>query len=313
MKLNSFVNVLLALALAPAGAMSSLGVTPSTPDVIAASVRMQTNTFPVADTRGPKKTATESFGVVTDAPSVLIRDVETGVTLMNRGDETVRPIASITKLMTALVLLDEYEWNWEDEATVLREDVTEGGRWYYRFGDSLTMEQLFSVMLVASGNNETLALVREVGADRAAFVQKMNAKAQAMGMTQTTFAGPIGLNPQNQSTANDALLLLHEALSRPEIASRVSERSVSTVSGVGNVYEIEGTNQLFSTFLNQGPYRVLGGKTGSLDEAGYCLATRVARDGQEVDIVVLGASQPDARFSDVQDVVSWVFDVYEWN
>lgn len=306
------VNVLLAIALAPVAVAPARLSTPSLGDVIAQGVQWEMGVFPASGHRGPIRVNASSLGVVTDAPSVLIRDVDTGVSLMERGDELQRPIASITKLMTALVLLDDYGWDWGDEATVLRDDLTEGGRWYYRFGDALTMDDLFSVMLVASGNNETLGLVREVGATRAQFVEKMNAKAAVLGMRNTTFADPVGLDPGNRSTARDLMILLDEALAREPIASRVQLSRVSTVSGLGNSYNIEGTNQLFGSFLNRAPYSVLGGKTGSLDEAGYCLATRVEREGHLVDVIVLGASQPDARFSDVEDIVSWAFDVYSW-
>ncbi len=314
MRLNSFTNVLLALALAPVAVAPTTGVpSVSTTDVIAKAVQMETGVLPEAGHRGPQRVNTESLGVVTDAPSVLIRDVETGVALMERGDDIERPIASITKLMTALVLLDEYTWDWSDPATVTRGDLTEGGRWYYRFSDELTMDDLFTVMLVASGNNETLGLVREVGTTREEFVGKMNAKATELGMRNTAFADPIGLDPRNTSTARDIMILLDEALGREAVSSRVAQRSVATVSGLGNTYDIEGTNQLFGSFLNRSPYQVLGGKTGSLDEAGYCLTTRVARGNHLVDVVVLGASEPDARFSDVEDLVSWAFDVYAWD
>ena len=76
---------------------------------------------------------------------------------------------------------------------------------------------------------------------------------------------------------------------------------------------MDSTNALLQTFMNEPPYRVIGGKTGSLEEAGYCLTTRIERDGHLVDVTVLGSSYPDARFQDVQDVVSWSFDVFEWD
>ncbi|HBU28190.1 TPA: hypothetical protein DEB00_03680 [Candidatus Uhrbacteria bacterium] len=314
MRVNAVVNVLLALVLTP------FAITPtSSPssvflsDLIARSVQRETGVLPEAGHRGPQRIDVHSLGVVTDAPSVLIRDVQTGVILMQRGETIKRPIASITKLMTALVLLEEYTWNWEDEATVIREDVTIGGRWYYRFSDALTMEDLFTMMLVASGNNETRALIREVGATQNTFVSQMNTKAQELGMRHTTFGDPIGLDPQNEATAQDVMILLNEALQHPEIASRVATGTVHTVSGLGNVYDVEGTNELFHSFLNRAPYQVLGGKTGSLDEAGYCLTTRISRDGHLVDVVVLGASQPEARFSDAIDLVSWAFDVFSWD
>ncbi|MBT6254429.1 D-alanyl-D-alanine carboxypeptidase [Candidatus Uhrbacteria bacterium] len=309
MKLRSVINVLLILTLAqilPGISDSNR----STQDIIKHAVAEVE--LPHAGQRGPQKTNPDSLGILTDAPSVVIRDVNSGVELMSRGADIKRPIASITKLMTAMVLLDEYDWDWGDEATVLESDVREGGRWYYRFNDSLTMDDLFTAMIVASGNNETLALVREVGESETSFVQKMNDKARVLGMHDTTFADPIGLAPEMRSTADDVMVLLHEALKREEILSRTHQTHVMTTSGNGNQYKIASTNKLFSSLLDEDPYTIVGGKTGSLIEAGYCLTTRVERDGHVLDVTVLGASEPDARFTDVQALVSWAFDVYSW-
>ncbi|HJN85174.1 MAG TPA: serine hydrolase, partial [Patescibacteria group bacterium] len=276
MKLRSVINVLLILTLAqilPGISDSNR----STQDIIKHAVAEVE--LPHAGQRGPQKTNPDSLGILTDAPSVVIRDVNSGVELMSRGADIKRPIASITKLMTAMVLLDEYDWDWGDEATVLESDVRDGGRWYYRFNDALTMDDLFTAMIVASGNNETLALVREVGEGETSFVQKMNEKARDLGMHNTTFADPIGLAPEMRSTADDVMVLLHEALNREEILSRTHQTHVMTTSGHGNQYKIASTNKLFSSLLDEDPYTIVGGKTGSLIEAGYCLTTRVERDG----------------------------------
>ncbi|NQV12537.1 D-alanyl-D-alanine carboxypeptidase [Candidatus Uhrbacteria bacterium] len=310
MTLRSVINVLLILTLAQIlPGFSDSGRT--TQDIIEHSVaRIE---LPASGPRGPQKTNKDSLGIVTDAPSVIIRDVNSGVVLMSRGADIKRPIASITKLMTALVLLDDYEWEWNDDAVVIADDVREGGKWYYRFNDNMTMDDLFTAMIVASGNNETLALVREVGEGETAFVSKMNDKARAFGMHDTTFADPIGLDPTMMSTAKDVMILLNEALNREEINSRMHQTHVMATSQSGNQYKIASTNHLFTSFLNEDPYTIVGGKTGSLIEAGYCLTTRIERDGHILDVTVLGASEPDARFSDVEALVSWAFDVYSWD
>jgi D-alanyl-D-alanine endopeptidase (penicillin-binding protein 7) len=140
----------------------------------------------------------------------------------------------------------------------------------------------------------------------------MNEKARELGMHDTSFADPIGLAPETVSTAHDVMVLLNEAMDREEIRSRTHQTKVLTNSELGNTYEIDSTNMLFASFLNEDPYEIIGGKTGSLIEAGYCLTTRIERNGHTIDVTVLGASEPDARFEDVQDLVSWAFDVYSW-
>ncbi len=307
--LKSIVNVLLALVFSE----TAIGVPVAPPsDVVGGAVRAYTQTLPQANLRGPEKVRVESLGVVTDAPTVLVRDVRSGVALLQQETTQRRPIASITKLMTAIVLVEDYAWALTDAATVLREDVRNGGRWYIRFSDKVSMGDLFSVMLSASGNNETMALVRSVGASEAEFVGKMNAKAQALGMKETTFADPIGLSPKNMSTAQDVLVMMRRALDHNEIASRIHTARVAFTSVLGYDYDIEGTNELLASFLNAPPYRVVGGKTGFTDEAGFGLVVRVAQGEVDLDIVVLGAAQPDGRFEDVKDIVSWAFDVYRW-
>mgnify|MGYP001582607661 CR=1 FL=1 len=311
--LKAVVNVLLAIVFSETAVIVPAVSSSPNVDVVGPAVRASTQVLPRADQRGPAKINRESLGVVTDAPTVLVRDVRSGVALVQQDAGVRRPIASITKLMTAIVLVEDYTWSSTDAATVLREDVRSGGRWYFRFSDEITMGDLFSVMLVASGNNETMALVRSVGASEDEFVAKMNAKAAALGMRDTSFADLIGLSAENTSTAQDVMVMMRRALSHDEIAVRVHLPTVNVTSALGYTYAIEGTNELLGSLLNQSPYRIVGGKTGSTDEAGYCLATRVAQGDVELDIVVLGARQPNGRFEDVKDIVSWAFDVYRWN
>jgi len=312
MTLRSVINVLLIVAMANVMPNAGFEVGATGQDVIVQVVAGEVGELPIAAHRGPEKIKPESLGIATNAPSVVVRDTETGVELFSRGADISRPIASITKLMTALVLVDEYEWEMGDEATVLRTDVRDGGRWRFRFGDDLTMDDLFSMMLIASGNNEAMAMVREVGASEEEFVVKMNEKARELGMDDSQFAGPIGLNPMNRASAYDVQILLDEALKRPEIASRVSQSRVVVDSGAGRHDSVESTDKLFGSFLDAEPWDVVGGKTGSLTEAGYCLTTRISRDGHAVDMTILGASYPDGRFSDAKKLASWVFDVYKW-
>ena len=250
--------------------------------------------------------------VVTSAPLVLVRDVGSGTVLFARHMQTAQPIASLTKLMTALVLVQDTRWNPDAPATVLAEDVTEGGRWYLRFGDPVRRADLLSVMLVASGNNETEALVRLSGKERAAFVAEMNAEAARLGMGQTHFEDPVGLSPLNTSTPEDVAVLLDRALAHPELAARLGRASMRVVSDAGQEYMIDSTDSLFHSFLNLAPWKITGGKTGTLDEAGACLAVRVEREGRVLDLIVLGAATPTERFADVKALATWVWEVYRW-
>ncbi|OGL71752.1 hypothetical protein A3C17_02960 [Candidatus Uhrbacteria bacterium RIFCSPHIGHO2_02_FULL_53_13] len=310
MTLASVINVFLVLALVPLfpGAV----VAPNPTDTHVALVRAASGAFPSANLRGPRRVDTDALGVVTNAPSFVVRDVESGVTLLSGVPSEPRPMASITKLMTALVFLDDPTFNLERRGTVLREDVRDGGRWYIRFGDEVSFDQMLSVMLVGSGNNETLALVRELGLSEETFVARMNTIATELGMYDTVFVDPVGLGAGNLSTAYDVTQLLDAALANETIAERVRLPSYTFESRTGNTYVVEATDQLLDSYINRSPYAIHGGKTGFTDEAGACLTIRIERDGHSIDVTVLGAASIDGRFQDVKALTDWAFSVYEW-
>ncbi|MEK7108447.1 MAG: hypothetical protein AAB898_02140, partial [Patescibacteria group bacterium] len=131
--LKAVVNVLLAIVFSETAVIVPAVSSSPNVDVVGPAVRASTQVLPRADQRGPAKINRESLGVVTDAPTVLVRDVRSGVALVQQDAGVRRPIASITKLMTAIVLVEDYTWSPADAATVLREDVRSGGRWYFRF------------------------------------------------------------------------------------------------------------------------------------------------------------------------------------
>ncbi len=310
MIIKSVINVLLVFALAPLFPGTTVDVVPSQMHV--AAIRAESGVFPFAQARGPERRDVDALGVVTNAPSFVVRDVESGVTLLSRAPSEPRAIASITKLMTALVLLDDPTFNLERRGTVLRTDVREGGRWYIRFGDDVTVGDLLSVMLVASGNNETLALVRELGLSEETFVERMNQKALALGMYDTTFVDPVGLEAGNVSTAYDVTQLLDAALSHPFVAERLRMTSYAFVSDKGNAYDVSATDQLLDSYINRAPYAVNGGKTGFTDDAGACLTIRIEYEGHLIDVTVLGASTVEGRFQDVKALTDWTFRTFDF-
>ena len=221
------------------------------------------------------------------------------------------PIASITKLMTALVLIESSNWNPDDTVSVLRSDVREGGKWFLRFGDIVSKRDVLGVMLVASGNNETLALVRSSGFLENEFVDAMNKKASELGMIRTHFQEPVCLSDGNVSAADDLPLLWSAALDVPAIEERMEQPEILLRSKVGNGYSFSSTDILLGSFLNSAPYKILGGKTGSLDGK-YSLVMRVRKDDRPIDVVVLGAANPEARFNDAKALASWTYRNYSW-
>ena len=153
---------------------------------------------------GPVRIINNSLGIKTTADSVLIRDDLSGMIIYKKNSDGILPIASITKLITALVILD-LNLDWNQEITILEEDLRKGGITRVEAGETLTISNLFNLMLVSSANEAAAALSRVSGIDD--FSDTMNKKAVELGMNRSYFADPTGLSTENRSTAEDLIKL----------------------------------------------------------------------------------------------------------
>ncbi|MFA5022458.1 MAG: serine hydrolase [Patescibacteria group bacterium] len=260
----------------------------------------------------PKRIVNNSFGLKTTAKSILIIDDASGSVLYSKNPAVVSPLASISKLMTALVVLDNKP-DWNKVVKMTKEDRRQGGINYLFDGQEVTVKDLFNLMLVASSNEAAIALARSSGPTN--FVAAMNKKAKELGMTDTYFLDPSGLTPQNVSSAKDLIKLAQAAFSQPEIIKAVTSQEYR-FKLVDNSKIVLGvsTDKLLDGFLNQGDYQIVGAKTGYLDEAGYCLLLKIKKkDTASLTIALMGAqSQPD-RWQEAKGLVDWVFRNYQFN
>ena len=228
-----------------------------------------------------------------------------------RADET-QPIASITKLMTALVFLD-HNPGWDKIYKIVADDHVEGGRLNLFLGDEVKVKDLFYTSLVASDNGATLALVHSTGLNEADFVSEMNQKAKKLGLAKTSFVDPIGLSDSNVSTAREVAFLAQAALDRAEIREATTRPSYEFKTLLGRQKKVESTDYLLFD-SRQGSLQVLGGKTGYTDKAGYCFVGRLKdASGREVISVILGSSGKNERFQESRNLANWVFNSYNWN
>lgn len=221
-------------------------------------------------------------------------------------------IASITKLMTALVFLDN---NPDLNATyVINEsDKIEGGKLNLFSGDEVKIHDLLKTSLVASDNGATIALVHASGFSEREFVSKMNEKAIALGLTNTSFADPIGLSNKNVSSASEIAILAQVALSHLEIKDAVSLAKYSYKTISGREKNIESTDHLLFVDENK-VLKAAGGKTGYIDEAGYCFVGKfLDKDGKEFISVILNSENKNSRFRESRDLVISVLENYEIN
>ncbi len=273
--------------------------------------------FPLTATinqeKAPEKINPDNVGVKITADKFFVVDVESGKVLLENNSNIRQPIASITKLMTAMVILD-LRPDWKKVVTMLPVDETVGARPHLYRGEEIKFVDLWKAALISSDNNAIMAMVRSLGFTRAEFVELMNAKARELNLYNTIFADPTGLDIGNLSTAHDVAKLVHNALKYNEIReSVVSGKDEIEILNKKN-RTIYNTDILIDSFLNnkQYGYELIGGKTGFLPEAGYCLAVQVMNMNNQVMIVVLNSQTIETRFQDTKILADWVFTNYQW-
>jgi D-alanyl-D-alanine carboxypeptidase len=141
----------------------------------------------------------------------------------------------------------------------------------------------------------------------------MNETAAAIGMTGAAFTEPTGLDADNVATARDVAVLVRKALERKEIREAATRREYRFTAQTGLSHAVRSTDELLGSFLDKAPYRFLGGKTGYIEEAGYCFGAAAENgDGNGVVAVVLGAPTKELRFKEVKSLIYWAFDAYAW-
>ncbi|NCN99563.1 D-alanyl-D-alanine carboxypeptidase [Candidatus Falkowbacteria bacterium] len=229
--------------------------------------------------------------------------------LFSKNADEIQPIASITKLMTALVFLENNP-GWDKEYKIKAEDHVSGGRLNLFLGEEVTVKDLFYTSLVASDNGATVALAHATGLSEEEFVSKMNLKAKHLGLVKTSFSDPSGLSDADVSTAREVAWLASAALERPEIREATSraEYRFQTLNGADKF--IESTDYLLFS-EESGPLKILGGKTGYTDKAGYSfVGLWQNQDGKEFISVVLNSQGRNDRFLDSRQLANWVVAAY---
>jgi D-alanyl-D-alanine carboxypeptidase len=249
----------------------------------------------------------ENLGPKLTSRSAMVIDQDSREVLYELDIHAPLPVASISKLMTALVFIEQNP-DLQENFTLNGTDTTGAGVRYIASGETLTLKDLLFTALIASDNNAAQSLVRASKLDYDEFIDQMNQKAQELGMLNTNFVEPTGLQYANISSAQDVALLLDSALEHELISDIISRSGYSFVSVSGQEHNLDSTNKLLSSYLN-----VIGGKTGFNDEAKFNLAAAVAGAQDQVLLVVsLGSQSPDARFDDVKAMAAWSFRNYIW-
>ena len=252
------------------------------------------------------KTAEEypfSLGPILESKSAIVIDYQTGKILFEKNKDEVFPIASLTKLMTAIVFLENQNKGWEEWVTYKKEDKLEPAWINIKPGEKIKVKDIFSAALVGSANDAALILKRLVK-NPENFVEEMNKKAERLGMEKTKFFEPTGLNPQNVSTAFDLSLLIKKALEIERIKEILQKKEIvfQVKKQDDSFYwkKIKNTDKLLDSFIN-----ILGAKTGYLEESGYCFAGIGESSNRQSIVVVLDAPTSETRFKEAKILFWW--------
>jgi serine-type D-Ala-D-Ala endopeptidase (penicillin-binding protein 7) len=238
-------------------------------------------------------------------------DLDSDILLFAHDADKRVPIASITKLMTALIFLENNP-GWDAEIKIEKEDRVEGGRIYLYWGEEVTARDLFNFSLVGSDNTATMALARSTGLSLGQFVEKMNQKAKNLGLEKTNFVEPVGINDRNVSTAREVLAIAKKALEHEEIKEATLLKEYSFTTKEGRFKKVYTTDQLLDNLPPENLI-LLGGKTGYTVAAGHCFVGMFENTaGKKVVSVVLGADSNTSRFIESKKLNTWISENYEW-
>ena len=232
----------------------------------------------------------------------LVVDQDTDQVLFSKNSSAVLPIASITKLMTALVVL-EASLPLEERLTITQEDVDteKGSGSRLRVGTTLSRGEMLHLALMSSENRAAHALGRTFPGGLDSFVPLMNKKAQELGMLQTTYVEPTGLSSRNQSTATDLSRLVRE-VSQNVLIRDFSTRQQAKVAVGPRQVEFRNTNAL----VRNPAWDIGVQKTGYISEAGRCVVMQAQLAGRKLIMVLLDSAGRYSRIGDAERIRAWV-------
>lgn len=250
----------------------------------------------------------DQLAVTTNSSAVAVVDLQTGNLIYSKNIDATRSIASISKVMTAMVILDA-GLDMREEITIIASDLVGAKKasTNLRAGDRLSRSEFTLMMLMKSENPAAKALARTYPGGYDAFIAAMNAKAASLGMYQTRFADSSGLDPRNVSSANDLIKMMKAVNADPRYQL---VRTFSTAPSydfyianynTGNrTYKANNTSML----VRSGEHPIGVSKTGFIREAGYCVVMETHVNNKPAVIVLLGAGASQTRWNDARNILT---------
>ncbi|MBK6008951.1 serine hydrolase [Ramlibacter ginsenosidimutans] len=229
-------------------------------------------------------------------------DQQTGEVLLGRNEEVVHPIASLTKLMTGMIVA-EAQLPMDEKIVIDDSDVDrlKFSSSRLRVGTELTRGEALHLALMSSENRAAHALARTYPGGESAFVSAMNVKARQLGMEHTTYVEPTGLSSENQSSAHDLALLTAAAYEHPLLRRYTTSPGYRLATDHGTTQYVN-TNRL----VRAGTWDIGLQKTGYIREAGDCLILQAKLAGRKLIMVFLDSASALARFTDAEHVRTWL-------
>lgn len=248
------------------------------------------------------------------SPSAILMEASTGQVIYERDADTRRSPASITKIMTLILIFDELKsgnLKLDDEVTTSAYAKSMGGsQVFLEEGEVQTVETMIKCIVVASANDASVAMAEKICGSEEAFVERMNARAKELGMTETHFCDCCGLtsDKQHYTSARDVALMSRELITKyPEIYryTKIWMEDITHVTKKGSTpFTLSSTNKL----LKQYEYTT-GLKTGSTSVAKYCFSATAHKDGIDLIAVVMAAPDHKIRFADAKTLLTYGFSV----
>ena len=240
-------------------------------------------------------------------PSAILMDQTTGAVLFEKNADEKRAPASVTKVMTLLLIMEAVEsgkLEWDDPIAVSPEAAGMGGsQVYLKEGETMTTDEMVKCIAVVSANDCCVAMAEAISGSVSSFIQKMNERANELGMANTNFNSCTGLDAENHyTTARDIATMSRELMKH----EKIKDYSTIWMDTVRNgAFTLSNTNKLIRFYDG-----ATGLKTGFTDDAGYCLSATATRESLSLIAVVLGGETSDKRFADAKALLNFGFTQY---
>ncbi len=246
-----------------------------------------------------------------NSKSAILMDFDTGKILYSKNDNEVLPPASMTKIMSMLLIMERIDnktLSLTDEVTISENAASMGGsQVFLQAGETYKVEELLKGIAIASGNDAVVAMAEKISGSVDDFVALMNEKAKSLGLTNTKFLNPHGLDTEGHvTTARDMATLARELIKHTSILKFTSIYEDYLKKSDGSSIWLVNTNKLVRFYDG-----VDGLKTGFTKNAGYCLTSTAKKNNTRFITVVMGAETSDKRSSDTVNMLNYGFNTYE--